>query len=131
MSTHVRYQGAVIKYEDNGAYLEISAEVEPPNKACDVSVVFSFDDWKTVQTKNGAFLKIDKQGKSLYRISIPTENIPMQNRMIFALKIVDHKNNHEEKWDNNNGWNYEIYPDRLRQICLPIPLSPPSQSSPR
>jgi len=118
----------VIKYEDRGSYLEISAVVEPPNKDCDVSMVFSSDDWKTVQTKNGTFMKNDKHGKSVYRISIPTDNIPMQQRMIFALRMVDHKNNHEERWDNNHGANYEIYPEKLRQICLPVPLAPSAPS---
>lgn len=44
--------------------------------------------------------------------------MPLRNKLWFALKAVDAKS-YEEKWDNNNGWNYEIYPDRLPQVCVP------------
>ena len=47
---------------------------------------------------------------------IPSEHIPRQTRMLFALQMKFH---HTELWDNNNGANYEIVPERLMQICLP------------
>lgn len=116
---NLRYQDAVIKYEDHGVFLEITAEVDPANKDCSVGVVYTTDEWLTQHSKTGSFLKNTKHGKSLYRISIATDDLPKQTRMLFALKLVDYKHQREEKWDNNNGWNYEIFPDKLPQICLP------------
>jgi len=86
-----------------------------------VSATYTFDEWKTVRSKNGSCVKT-KDGESIYRISILINHIPKSSKMWFALKLVDLKSpGHEVKWDNNNGWNFEVRPDKLRQICVPVP----------
>lgn len=106
-----------MKYEDHGVFIEITANVEPANKDCIVTAVYTIDDWKTVHNKNGMWFK-DKNDKSIYRIYIASEHIPRQARMFFALQMKFH---HIEAWDNNNGANFEITPEKLIQICLPTP----------
>jgi len=113
----IRYVSSVMKYEDHGVFIEITAEVVPANKDCIVTAVYTLDDWKTVHNKNGMYFK-DKHDKSIFRVYIASEHIPRQARLFFALQTKYH---HNEAWDNNNGQNYEIIPERLMQICLPTP----------
>lgn len=37
----------------------------------------------------------------------------------FALKVIDFRCGEQCAWDNNNGINYEVIPEKLTQICLP------------
>eukprot|EP00026_Physarum_polycephalum_P002539 Phypoly_transcript_02546.p2 GENE.Phypoly_transcript_02546~~Phypoly_transcript_02546.p2 ORF type:complete len:419 (+),score=78.63 Phypoly_transcript_02546:1446-2702(+) len=116
--TTIKYLKAVLKYEDEDVYVELDARVLPANKDCDVSAVYTYDEWRTTRSKNGTFQKTMSSDESLYRISIIVSNIPRNSRIWFALKIVDHKYEHSF-WDNNEGINYEIIPEKLPQICLP------------
>jgi len=128
----IKYHQAVLKYEDNQRCVEITAGTKARGKDCAVSVVYTFDEWKTVRNKTGSFAG-SKDKDNLYRICIPINAI-LNVKMWFSLKLTIYNstttttNNNtplcEEIWDNNNGWNYEIFTEKLPKICLPSPQKP-------
>jgi len=123
MTYTIKYNKALLKYEDKQRFVEITASSK--NKGVAV-VVYTFDEWKTTRNKTGSVVS-SKDNDFLYRISIPI-NIVANVKMWFSVKLIMNITNNTTKeiWDNNNGWNYEIFTEKLPKICLPSPTKPVS-----
>jgi len=122
----IKYNKALLKYEDKQRFVEITASSN--TKGGGVTVVYTFDEWKTTRNKTGNVVS-SKDNDFLYRISIPINTVA-NVRMWFSVKMSLNFNNvNKEIWDNNNGWNYEVFTEKLPKICLPSPSKIPSPAT--
>lgn len=117
MSYTIKYNKALLKYEDKQRFVEITASSKSKGT---VVVHYTFDEWKTTRNKTGIVVS-NKDNDFLYRISIPINSVA-NVKMWFSVKFsVNINNTNKEVWDNNNGWNYEVLTEKLPKICLPSP----------